>query len=44
LLCSHIGLQKLQDPAQQMAAVLQYVQEVGSPGGRLGDCRARPLG
>jgi hypothetical protein len=29
-LCSYIGLQKLQDPAQQMAAVLQYVQEVRS--------------
>ncbi|WIA09356.1 hypothetical protein OEZ85_008763 [Tetradesmus obliquus] len=26
-LCSYIGLHRLQDPAQQMAAVLQYVQE-----------------
>lgn len=27
-LCSYTGLHRLQDPAQQMAAVLQYVQEV----------------
>jgi hypothetical protein len=28
LLCGYIGLQELQDPAQQMTAVMQYVQEV----------------
>jgi hypothetical protein len=28
LLCGYIGLQELQDPAQQMSAVMQYVQEV----------------